>query len=90
MNSTRVHQARVLNGQIFLIKLSMSVGHVGLKKKWYSSLPSLSTTKSGRSLYFSETVFLGKIFQELMVFGHFGPTTSYKIYNTIILLIHLL
>ena len=36
MNSTQVHQARVLNGQIFfkifLIKLSMSVGHVGLKK----------------------------------------------------------
>ena len=38
MNSTRVDQAQVLNGQIFyfififLIKLSMSAGHVGLKK----------------------------------------------------------
>ena len=38
MNSTRAHKARVLNGQnffyffIFLIKLSMSVGHIGLKK----------------------------------------------------------
>ena len=33
MNSTRAHQARVLNGQnfFFLIKLSMSSGHVGLK-----------------------------------------------------------
>ena len=36
MNSTQAHQARVLNGQIFyffifLIKLSMSLGHVGLK-----------------------------------------------------------
>ena len=36
MNSTRAHQARVLNGQffyflIFLIKLSMSSGHIGLK-----------------------------------------------------------
>ena len=34
MNSTQAHQARILNGQIFffLIKLSMSTGHVGLKK----------------------------------------------------------
>ena len=33
MNSTRAHQARVINGQIFfLIKLSMSSGHVGFKK----------------------------------------------------------
>ena len=34
MNSTRAHQARVLNGQnffFFKIKLSMSLGHVGLK-----------------------------------------------------------
>ena len=39
MNNTRAHQARVLNGQIFifyffyfLIKLSMLAGYVGLKK----------------------------------------------------------
>ena len=34
MNSTRVHQARVLNGQFFffLIKISMSAGEGGLKK----------------------------------------------------------
>ena len=34
MNSTRAHQARVLNGQIFffLIKISMSAGEGGLKK----------------------------------------------------------
>ena len=33
MNSTRAHQARVLNGQFFffLIKISMSSGHVRLK-----------------------------------------------------------
>ena len=33
LNSTRAHKARVLNGQIFyfLIKLSMSSYHVGLK-----------------------------------------------------------
>ena len=48
MNSTRAHQARVLNGQIFffLIKLSILSGHVGLKnmvqleyhKKWYITI----------------------------------------------------
>ena len=33
MNSTRAHQARVLNGQFFfLIKISMSAGEGGLKK----------------------------------------------------------
>ena len=34
MNSTRAHQARVLNGQFFffLIKISMSAGQGGLKK----------------------------------------------------------
>ena len=33
MNSTRAHQAQVLNGQFFfLIKISMSVGQGGLKK----------------------------------------------------------
>ena len=34
MNSTRAHQARVLNDQFFffLIKISMSVGQGGLKK----------------------------------------------------------
>ena len=55
----------------------MSSGHVGLKI-WYSSSPSSSTTKSGRSLYCSKTVFLGKIFQELMVFGHFSPLERAK------------
>ena len=35
MNSTRAHQARVINGQFFfffLIKISMSAGQGGLKK----------------------------------------------------------
>ena len=46
----------------------------GLKyHEQYSSPPSSSTTKSGRSLYFFETMFLGKIFQELIIFRHFGP-----------------
>ena len=35
---------------IFLIKLFMSSSHVGFKKIWYSSSPSSSTIKSGRSL----------------------------------------
>ena len=57
----------------------MSAGHVGLKKygtRAHQARVSSSTTKSGRSLYFSETMFLGKIFQELMVFGHFGPRNT--------------
>ena len=34
MNSTRAHQARILNGKFFffLIKLSMSAGHNGIEK----------------------------------------------------------
>ena len=46
-------------------------------KKWYSSSPSSSTIKSGRLLYCSETVFLGKIFPKLMVMGHFAHSFSY-------------
>ena len=45
----------------------MPACHGGLKKM------SSSTTKSGRLLYCSETVFLGKIFPKLMVMGHFAP-----------------
>ena len=43
------------------------------KKTWYPSSPNSSTRKSGRFLYCSETVFLGKIFPKLMVMGHFAP-----------------
>ena len=54
----------------FLIKISMSAGWI--KKIWYSSSPSSSTRKNGRSLYCSETVFLDKLFLKLMVMGHFA------------------
>ena len=37
---------------------------------------SSSTTKSGRLLYCSETVILGKIFPKLMVMGHFAPRNN--------------
>ena len=53
----------------------------------YSSSPSSSTTKSGISLYISETMFRAQIFQILMLMGHFacslllcgnGPTKLHK------------
>ena len=52
----------------------------------YSSSPSWSTTKSGISLYISQTVFRVQIFQILMLMGHFalmrpfshnGPTCEF-------------
>ena len=42
------------------------------KKREYSSSPSSSTRKSGISLLISQTVFLGQIFLQLMLMGHFG------------------
>ena len=42
------------------------------KKRGYSSSPSSSTPKSGISLLISQTVFLGQIFLQLMLMGHFG------------------
>ena len=63
-----------------IIKLSMSTGR-WIKKIWYSSSPSSSTRKSGRFLYCSETVFLGKIFSKLMIMGHFALNEVIKFWN---------
>ena len=67
------HEARVLSQ--YLIPLFHASVPRWIKKKWYLSSPSSSTTKSGRLLYCLEIVFLGKIFPKLMVMGHFAPQT---------------
>ena len=51
-------------------------------------LTKLEYQKSGRSLYFSETVFLAKIFQELMVFGHFGPSPMLHVSGIVTRIFH--
>ena len=68
MNSTRAHQARVLNGQfffliIFLIKLSMSVGHVGLKKYGIQAHQARVPQKVVDHYIFSKQCFWAKYFK---------------------------
>ena len=81
LNGTRASWARVPIS--FLNYTCWWSGATWTKKRGYSSSPSSSTPKSGRWLIISQTVFLGQIFLNLMLMGHFGLESLYEIESTI-------
>ena len=64
MNSTRAHQARVLNGQFFFkIKISMSAGQGGLKKHGTRAHQARVSEKMIDSYIVRKQCFRAKYFQ---------------------------